>query len=119
MPSYWQTAERALPGNCSADWVAATKYADSALREGTDEEVAELKLRMQKASLSLPGNTTLADQLTLADVRNLTIEEAGQILLQPISPDNGFFQVCLFVSFYDTPAEVTLEPRDRPGPAIL
>lgn len=93
MPSYWQTAERALPKNCSADWVAATKYADSALRTGSDEEVQDLKLRMQKASFSLPRNTTLADQLTLDDVKNVTIDEAGQILLQPISPDGGFFQV--------------------------
>lgn len=108
MSSYWGAAERALPRNCSADWVAATKYSDAALRDGTEDEVAELKLRLLKASLSLPGNTTIADQLSLNDVKNLTIEEAGQILLQPISPNNGYFQVKILLSFFCTAININL-----------
>lgn len=97
--SYWRAAERALPRNCSADWAAATRYSDAALRDGTDDEVAALKLRLLKASLSLPGNTTIADELTLNDVKNLTIEAAGLILLQPIQPNGGEFQVNIFYVF--------------------
>jgi hypothetical protein len=81
-----------LTGNCSADCVAAARYAGAALRDGSEDEVVQLKLRTQEALLSLLRNTTLTDEPASGDARNLAIEEASQILVQSISPNGDFFR---------------------------
>jgi hypothetical protein len=62
MSSYWQAAERALPRNCSNDWVAVTKYVDDILTNGSDQEVRNLKAQIIAAEFTGPGgNTTRLD----------------------------------------------------------
>jgi len=46
MSSYWKAAERALPRNCSNDWVSITKHFDEVLSNGSDQEVYDLKARI-------------------------------------------------------------------------
>ena len=60
--SYWQTAERAIPRNCSNDWVAVTKYFDEVITSGSDQAVYDLKARIVAAEFTAPGgNTTLLE----------------------------------------------------------
>lgn len=58
MSGYWQTPERALPRNCSNDWVAVTKYVDDTLTNGSPQEVYKLKARIITAEFSGPGGDT-------------------------------------------------------------
>ena len=63
MSSYWQAAERAIPRNCSNDWVAVAKYFDDVLTSGSDQEIHDLKLRIITAEFTGPGgNTTKLDE---------------------------------------------------------
>ncbi|KDQ61976.1 hypothetical protein JAAARDRAFT_190681 [Jaapia argillacea MUCL 33604] len=85
MSSYYKAAERSLTRNCSADWVAVTKYIDDNLQMGSNETVTEMKYELLKARLSGPGgNTTGADGLTMEEARNTTDVEAASILMDPL-----------------------------------
>ena len=93
MSSYWQAAERALPRNCSNDWVAVTKYFDDVLTNGNDQEAYNLKARIVAAALTGPGgNTTLLQESGYPQgVDQVTAVDLGYYLLSPL----GNFQVCL------------------------
>ncbi|OSD04708.1 hypothetical protein PYCCODRAFT_1465679 [Trametes coccinea BRFM310] len=49
MAAYYKAAERSLTRNCSADWVAVTRFVDDTLQNGTAEGVADLKYRLLSA----------------------------------------------------------------------
>ena len=62
MSSYWQAAERALPRNCSNDWVAVTEYFDDVFTNGSEQEIHDLKVQVITAEYTGPGgNTTKLD----------------------------------------------------------
>jgi len=92
MSSYWQAAERALPRNCSNDWIAVTKYFDEVLTNGSDQEIHNLKVRIVTAEFTGPGgNTTKLDEshyLQIVDQFDATT--LATYLMDPL----GEYQVC-------------------------
>lgn len=85
MASYYEAAERALPRNCSSDWVAVTKYMDDVLMGNDTTEQIRVKRALYVARMSGPGgNTTLVQQLSDADVLGLSSEDVAGILLDPL-----------------------------------
>ena len=93
MSSYYKAAERSLTRNCSADWVAVTKYVDTVLN-GTDEDRrTDIKFDLEFARLSGEGgNTTLAMNLTREEAAGISNRGATEILMDPLN----FYQVsCL------------------------
>ncbi|EIN06329.1 peptidase S28 [Punctularia strigosozonata HHB-11173 SS5] len=71
MASYYKAAERSLTRNCSADWVAVTRYVDEVLKGSNGTLKDDVKFALMKAELSGPGgNTTGADGLTLEEAHN-------------------------------------------------
>ena len=91
MSSYWQAAERAIPRNCSNDWVAVTKYFDDVLTSGSDQEIHDLKVRMVTAEFTGPGgNTTQLDESDyLQTVDQTEAHDFALILMDPL----GNYQV--------------------------
>ncbi|KAF7317945.1 Peptidase S28 [Mycena kentingensis (nom. inval.)] len=85
MSSYYKAAERSLTRNCSADWVAVTKYVDETLR-GTDETLQiDVKFALLKARLSGPGgNSSAADGLTRERANATSSLAAAVILMEPL-----------------------------------
>ena len=92
MSSYWQAAERALPRNCSNDWVAVTKYFDDVLTNGNDQQVHDLKVRVITAEFTGPGgNTTLLDENDyLQSADQFEASTLATYLMDPL----GYYQVC-------------------------
>jgi Serine carboxypeptidase S28 len=83
MPSYYEAVERSLPRNCSADWVAVTKYVDDILHGTNITSQQQVKYELYKAHLSGPGgNTTLVGNVT---PQTLSIDPmtAASFLLDP------------------------------------
>lgn len=93
MSSYWQAAERALPRNCSNDWIAVTKYFDEVLTDGSDQEVYNLKARIIAAEFTGPGgNTTRLEESGYLDVvEQFDASTLADYLMDPL----GDYQVCL------------------------
>ena len=93
MSSYWQAAERALPRNCSNDWVAVTKYFDEVITNGGDQEVYDLKARIVTAEFTGPGgNTTLLKELDIPQVVDqYNVSDLATYLMDPL----GDYQVRL------------------------
>jgi hypothetical protein len=93
MSSYWQAAERAIPRNCSNDWVAVTKYVDELFTNGTDQQINNLKTRIITAEFTGPGgNTTQLDESGyLQDLDQFDVPTVVTYLTDPL----GDFQVCL------------------------
>ena len=93
MSSYWQAAERALPSNCSNDWIAVTKYVDDVLINGNSQQVIDLKTRIITAEFSGPGgNTTKLDQSGyLQNISQFDVSTLTYYLMDPL----GNFQVRL------------------------
>ncbi|TFK37404.1 peptidase S28 [Crucibulum laeve] len=86
MASYYKAAERSLTRNCSADWVAVTRYVDDTLKGGNDTAVVDMKFNLLKARLSGPGgNTTGADGLTRTKARSTSNLDAATILMDPLN----------------------------------
>ena len=91
MSSYWQTAERAIPRNCSNDWVAITKYVDEVFTNGSDEEIYDLKARIITAEFTGPGgNTTKLEELGYLQIVD---EFEESILAYYLMDPLGDFQV--------------------------
>jgi len=92
MSSYWQAAERALPRNCSNDWVAVTKYIDDVFTSGSVQEIYDLKVRIITAEFSGPGgNTQVLDEAGyLQEVDQFPIPTLAHYLMDPL----GHYQVC-------------------------
>ncbi|KAF5391816.1 hypothetical protein D9757_001693 [Collybiopsis confluens] len=63
MEAYYAAAERSLTRNCSADWVAITKYVDHVLQGDDTTLIEDLKFDLLKARLSGPGGNTTASIL--------------------------------------------------------
>ncbi|EMD39403.1 hypothetical protein CERSUDRAFT_93435 [Gelatoporia subvermispora B] len=86
MSSYYKAAERSLTRNCSADWVAVTKYVDDILRNGSAQQQAEMKYRLLKARLDGPGgNDTGSSGFTIKDAANISNDEAAGVLMDPLN----------------------------------
>ena len=92
MSSYWKAAERALPTNCSSDWIAVTKYVDDVFTNGSDQEINDLTIRIVTAEYTGPGgNTTLLDEAGyLQNLGQFTISTLAGYLMDPL----GEYQVC-------------------------
>ncbi|KAL0954073.1 hypothetical protein HGRIS_005223 [Hohenbuehelia grisea] len=86
MASYYMAAERSLTRNCSADWVAVTRYVDGVLTGQNQTLKDQVKLELMRARLSGPGgNTTAADLLTSIDAAQLSDVNAATILMDPLN----------------------------------
>ncbi|KAL5513466.1 hypothetical protein ACEPAH_3865 [Sanghuangporus vaninii] len=86
MASYYKAAERSLTRNCSADWVAVTKYVDSVLNGTDGTRRTDIKFDLEFARLSgTGGDTTLASNLTREEASRLTNVQAAGILMNPLS----------------------------------
>lgn len=85
MTSYFEAVERALPRNCSSDWVTVTKYVDGVLMGNDTTEQIRVKRALYVARMSGPGgNTTLVKQLSDADVLSLPSDDTAAILMDPL-----------------------------------
>ncbi|EKM50837.1 uncharacterized protein PHACADRAFT_130303 [Phanerochaete carnosa HHB-10118-sp] len=81
MASYYKAAERSLTRNCSADWVAVTKYVDATLANGTDAEQILLKQRLLGARASSPTKNVT---VSLATAANTSDVSAAGVLMDPL-----------------------------------
>jgi hypothetical protein len=92
MSSYWQAPERALPRNCSNDWVIVTKYVDYVFEHGGALEIYDLKARIITAKYSGPGGNTekLKTLGYLNIVQDFTPFDLSYYLMDPL----GDYQVC-------------------------
>ena len=87
MASYFGAVERALPRNCSADWVAVTRYVDGVLNGNNVTEQIRVKRALYIARMSGPGgNTTLVQQLSDQAVAALPSSDMAGVLLDPLIP---------------------------------
>ncbi|KAH8111742.1 peptidase S28 [Phellopilus nigrolimitatus] len=85
MAAYYKAAERSLTRNCSADWVAVTKYVDDVLGGANETLATDVKFALEFARLSgTGGNTTLAMNLTRDQAANLSNVDAASILMDPL-----------------------------------
>ena len=85
MSSYYEAVERALPRNCSSDWVAVTRYVDGVLMGSDTTEQIRVKRALYVARMSRPGgNTTLVEQLSDADVLSIPSEDIAAIVMDPV-----------------------------------
>jgi hypothetical protein len=85
MASYYKAAERSLTRNCSADWIQVTKYVDETLNGTNETAIVEMKFNLLKARLSGPGgNTTGANNLTIAVANQTSNINAARILMDPL-----------------------------------
>ncbi|KAG7096655.1 hypothetical protein E1B28_004070 [Marasmius oreades] len=86
MSSYYKAAERSLTRNCSADWVAVTRYVDDVLINSDVKTKNSLKFRIWKARLSHPGNnTTEADKLTEEQASAKSDVSTASVLMDPLN----------------------------------
>lgn len=84
MASYYEAVERALPRNCSTDWVAVTKYVDGVLMGSDTTEQIAVKRALYVASASGPGgNTTLVQPLSDATIMAIPSEEIVNVMTYP------------------------------------
>ncbi|KAJ4424201.1 hypothetical protein N0V82_001067 [Gnomoniopsis sp. IMI 355080] len=83
MWTYYAQAERSMTRNCSADFTAVTRYVDSVLANGTDDEVSTLKKELLTAIAASPTNSTpfVSDR----DVERLDNPSVGSLLLTPLN----------------------------------
>ncbi|KAF9787086.1 peptidase S28 [Thelephora terrestris] len=106
MSSYWQAAERALPRNCSNDWVAVTKYFDEVFTNGSDQEIFDLKARIVAAEFTGPGgNTSLLKELDYPQVVDqFEVLDLAVYLMDPLGDfqDNGLPPVQTFCNILET-----------------
>lgn len=118
MSSYWQAAERAIPRNCSNDWVAVTKYFDQVLTSGSVEEIHDLKVRLLTAEFTGPGGDTtkLDESGYLEDLDQLDAPTLAYFLMDPL----GDYQVCSPQVNKSLSSDPSLtEQRNSPNPDVL
>ncbi|KAJ7636082.1 peptidase S28 [Mycena polygramma] len=86
MSSYYKAAERSLTRNCSADWVAVTKFVDDTLNGSNETLKIDVKFDLLKARLSGPGgNNSAADGLTRQRANATSSVDAASILMDPLN----------------------------------
>lgn len=83
MASYYKAAERSLTRNCSADWVAVTRYVDKTLANGTAEAQVALKRRLLEARARSPAN--LSATVPEDAARNAASVSAAGVLMDLLS----------------------------------
>lgn len=84
MASYFEAIERALPRNCSADWVAVTKYVDDVLMGNDTTEQLAVKRALYVAEMSGPGgNTTAVEPLSDASIMSIPPDSLAEVLTYP------------------------------------
>ncbi|TBU30170.1 serine carboxypeptidase S28-domain-containing protein [Dichomitus squalens] len=76
MASYYKAAERSLTRNCSADWVAVTRFVDDTLANGTAAEATNLKFKLLRAR---------EDGITKEQAANASDESAAGVLMDPLN----------------------------------
>lgn len=85
MASYYEAVERALPRNCSSDWVTVTKYVDGVLLGNDTAEQIVVKRALYVASLSGPGgNITLVQPLSDASIVAISSDDIVGVLSDPM-----------------------------------
>jgi len=86
MSSYYKAAERSLTRNCSADWVAVTKFVDDTLNGSNETAKIDVKFDLLKARLSGPGgNTSATNGLTRQRANATSSVNAATILMDPLN----------------------------------
>jgi hypothetical protein len=86
MTSYWEAVERALPRNCSADYVAVTRWTDGVLSGTNRTAIDQLKYGLVKARLmNQTGETPESRNLTVAAAAQWDDLDAALILTDPMS----------------------------------
>ena len=86
MASYYEAVERALPRNCSSDWVAVTGYVDGVLMGSNTTEQIRVKRALYIARMSGPnGNTTLVQQISDSDVLSIPSDDIAEVLMDPLT----------------------------------
>ncbi|KAJ8507349.1 hypothetical protein ONZ45_g10275 [Pleurotus djamor] len=81
MSSYYMAAERSLTRNCSADWVAVTKYVDGILTGDNETLKDALKVDLMNARLSGPGHFVSGSNTSSAQISDLG---AAGVLMDPL-----------------------------------
>ncbi|KAL0580902.1 hypothetical protein V5O48_001096 [Marasmius crinis-equi] len=85
MASYYKAAERSLTRNCSADWVAVTRFVDDILTNNSTTK-NDLKFKLWKARLMHPGNNaTDANKLTEQQAVGRSDVSTASILMDPLN----------------------------------
>jgi hypothetical protein len=85
MASYYEAVERSLPRNCSADWVAVTKYVDGVLMGSDTAAQLTIKRALYIADATEPGgNTTLVQPLSDADIMAISSSTLADVLGDPL-----------------------------------
>lgn len=85
MASYYEAIERALPRNCSSDWVVVTKYVDDILMGNDTTEQIRVKRALYVARASRPGgNTTLVQPFSDADILAMSSSDISEVLTDPL-----------------------------------
>ena len=85
MANYYEAAERALPRNCSSDWVAVTKYVDGVLMGANLTDQLRVKRALYVARMSGPnGNTTLVQPLSDSDILSIPSADMAAVLMDPL-----------------------------------
>ncbi|TBU61392.1 serine carboxypeptidase S28-domain-containing protein [Dichomitus squalens] len=75
MAAYYKAAERSLKRNCSADWVAVTRFVDATLANGTATQAVDLKVKLLRAR---------EDGVTREQAANTSDVDAAEILMDPL-----------------------------------
>ncbi|KAK5945998.1 hypothetical protein PMZ80_000137 [Knufia obscura] len=118
MSSYYAQAERSMTRNCSADFTAVTRYVDSILTNGTEKEIADLKIALYTAISGTPADPV--PTINETEAQSLTPSDIGNLLLTPFS----FYQyygfeasVLPFCDILETQNRTTISTTDNGGTA--
>lgn len=85
MPSYFQAIQRGLPKNCSADYIAVTKYVDDALSGSNETLAAQVKYDLAKARLmDQYGETEASASLTTEEAATYITGDVTGALIEPL-----------------------------------
>lgn len=115
MASYYEAIERALPRNCSADWVAVTKYVDGVLMGDNSNDQLTVKKALYDASLSGPGgNTTQVSSLSNAEILALSSGDIADILTYPLW-DFQSYGLQVILPFCDSVETLNFTSNPTPG----
>jgi hypothetical protein len=99
MSSYWRSVAHALPGNCSADWAAVTRYYDTIV-SGADIQhkgkvkhklAAALKLALNPSETGNGDNAEIGNSLItpLHDFQNVGVAGSVQLFCDALETAGG------------------------------
>lgn len=111
-------AERSMTRNCSADLTAITRYVDSVLANGTQDEVISVKRQLWSAIQASPSDRN--PSVSAEEVEGLDNPSAGSLLLTPLN----FYQylgfqrsVLPFCDVWETQNRTSVSTTDNGGTA--